>query len=65
MEVKCAYNKLNADLRECRNILNDMSLEDICIQNKRMDEFLQDVDEFLNDIGGIDYVFTSYGKREI
>ena len=65
MEVKCAYTKLNDDLKECRNILNDMSLEDICIQNKRMDEFLQDVDEFLNDMGGIDYVFTSYGKREI
>ena len=63
MEVKCAYNKLNADLRECRNILNDMSLEDICIHNERMYDFVQDVDEFLNDIGGIDYVFTKYERK--
>ena len=63
MEVKCAYTKLNDDLKECRNILNDMSLEDICIHNERMYDFVQDVDEFLNDIGGIDYVFTKYERK--
>ena len=53
MEVKCAYNKLNADLRECRNILDNMSLDNICRHNARMREFVQDVDEFLNDMEGL------------
>ena len=60
MEIKCAYNKLNADLKECRDIVNNMSLGDICRQNERMTSFVHELDKFLNDIGGIDYVFTEF-----
>ena len=54
MEVKCAYNKLNDDLKECCDILDHMSLDNICHHNARMDEFLKDVDEFLNDMDSLE-----------